>query len=254
MAPAAAPAPGAGARLASVTVDAADPPALARWWARALDWRPGYADDQEVDVDPPEGEAGVPLVFVPVREPKRGPNRVHLDLDTSSPADQRQTVEFLLDSGARRADVGQGQVPWVVLADPEGNEFCVLDPRPEYEGCGRVAAIVVQALRPQELAQFWAPLAGWRQTRWGPSVAALRDGRRGPYLEFVRTTTPHSVKNRWHLDVRPTSPPPGQDRVVREARAAGARPVDVGQHPRVSWVVLADPEGNEFCVLSGRGG
>ena len=244
---------GAGARLASVTVDAADPRALAHWWARALDWRPGYADAGEVDVDPPEGEPGVPLVFVPVRDPKRGPNRVHLDLDTSSPADQRETVQFLLDSGARRADVGQGDVPWVVLADPEGNEFCVLDPRPQYEGCGRVAAVVVQALRPEAQAAFWEPLTGWRRVRSGPAAAALRDGDRGPYLEFVRTGTPRSGKNRWHLDVRPTSPPPGQDRVVAAARAAGARPVDVGQHRRVSWVVLADPEGNEFCVLSGRG-
>ena len=244
---------GAGARLASVTVDAADPRALAHWWARALDWRPGYADAGEVDVDPPEGEPGVPLVFVPVRDPKRGPNRVHLDLDTSSPADQRETVQFLLDSGARRADVGQGEVPWVVLADPEGNEFCVLDPRPQYEGCGRVAAVVVQALRPEAQAAFWEPLTGWRRVRSGPAAAALRDGDRGPYLEFVRTGTPRTGKNRWHLDVRPTSPPLGQDRVVAAARAAGARPVDVGQHPRVSWVVLADPEGNEFCVLSGRG-
>ncbi|NAZ86709.1 VOC family protein [Kineococcus sp. T90] len=245
--------PGAGARLASVTVDAADPPALARWWARALDWRLGYADAGEVDVDPPGGEPGVPLVFVPVREPKRAPNRVHLDLDTSSPAEQRRTVQLLLEQGARRVDVGQGEVPWVVLADPEGNELCVLDPRPQYEGCGRVAAVVVQALRPAALAAFWQPLTGWDLVRSDPAAAALRAGRSGPYLEFVRTGTPHAVKNRWHLDVRPTSPPPGQDRVVRAARAAGARPVDVGQHPRVSWVVLADPEGNEFCVLSGRG-
>ena len=245
--------PGARSRLESVTVDAADPAGLARWWARALDWRLGHADDGEVDVDPPAGEPGVPLVFVPVREPKRGPNRVHLDLDTSSPAEQRETVAFLLAHGARRADVGQGEVPWVVLADPEGNEFCVLDPRPQYEGCGRVAAVVVQALRPQALAAFWAPLTGWRQVRSDPAAAALRDGGRGPYLEFVRTSSPHAVKNRWHLDVRPDAAPPEQDRVVRAALGAGARPVDVGQHRRVGWVVLADPEGNEFCVLRERG-
>ena len=112
-----------------MVVDAADPGRLGHWWSQALSWRIGYVDQHETDVDPPEGEPGLPLVFVPVDEPKVRPNRLHLDLDTSSPAEQRETVEFLLDLGAARADVGQGDAPWVVLADPEGNEFCVLTPR-----------------------------------------------------------------------------------------------------------------------------
>jgi hypothetical protein len=238
-------------RLVNVVVDAADPPFLARWWQQALSWRTGYADDHEVDVVPPEGEPGVELVFVPVRDPKRGPNRIHLDLDSSSPAEQRETVAFLLDLGAVRVDVGQGRVPWEVLADPEGNEFCVLDPRPEYEGTGAVAAVVCQALDPRALADFWAPLSGFGLVRSGARAAALRAGSSGPFLEFVASSTPHTAKNRWHLDVRATRTGRGRERVVTDALAAGARHADVGQGAGVSWTVLADPEGNEFCVLAG---
>ncbi|MEZ0164562.1 VOC family protein [Kineococcus sp. LSe6-4] len=240
-------------RLVNVVVDAADPTALAHWWRRALDWRMGYTDAHETDVVPPEGEPGIELVFVPGgrrKEPGRDPQRVHLDLDSASPADQRETVEFLLDAGARHADVGQGEVPWVVLADPEGNEFCVLDPRPEYDGTGRVAAVVHLAADPGALAGFWAPLAGMTLQRGDSRVAQLR-GASGPFLEFVASPTPHARKNRWHLDVRATRSGRGRERVLSNALRAGARPADVGQGPDVSWTVLADPEGNEFCVLSG---
>ncbi|WP_380161293.1 VOC family protein [Kineococcus sp. R86509] len=238
-------------RLVNVVVDAVDPGHLSRWWAQALSWRVGYSDADEIDVVPPAGEPGLELVFLQVQDEKVGPNRVHLDLDTSSTAEQRETVEFLLDLGARRADVGQGEVPWVVLADPEGNEFCVLDPRPEYDGTGTVAAVVCQARDPQGLADFWAPVAGFSVVRSSPQVCALRAGNRGPFLEFVSSPTPHTVKNRWHLDVRATRTGPGRERVIADALAAGARHADVGQGDGAGWTVLADPEGNEFCVLSG---
>lgn len=238
--------------LVSVVVDAADPERLGRWWATALSWRVSYVDDDETDVDPPEGEPGLGLVFVPVDDMKTTPNRLHLDLDTSSPADQRETVDFLLELGATRVDIGQGEVAWVVLADPEGNEFCVLDPRPEYDGTGRVAAVVAHALDPGALADFWAPLAGWDVVGGSQEVARLRRGGAGPFLEFVHSAAPHVVKNRLHLDLRATSGGPGRERVITDALAAGARLVDVGQGEDVTWTVLSDPEGNEFCVLSGE--
>ena len=237
--------------LVNVVVDAEDPGRLAHWWAQALSWRTGYVDDHEVDLEPPAGEPGLPLVFVPVDDPRTTPNRIHLDLDSSSPADQRETVGFLLDLGAREVDLGQGDVPWVVLADPEGNEFCVLDPRPEYDGTGRVAAVVVAARDPRALAGFWAPVSGWSPVVSTPEVASLRHGGSGPFLEFVRSDAPRTVKNRLHLDVRARAGGPGRDRVITQALAAGARPADVGQGDGVTWTVLADPEGNEFCVLSG---
>ncbi|MFF9213177.1 MULTISPECIES: VOC family protein [unclassified Streptomyces] len=108
-----------------VIVDAADPAALGRWWAEALGWTVVADDPDEFEIRPaPDRLPG--LLFVPVPEPKTVKNRLHLDF---RPVDQRAEVERLLALGARRADVGQGEQPWVVLADPEGNEFCVLGER-----------------------------------------------------------------------------------------------------------------------------
>jgi len=110
-----------------VVVDAADPSALGNWWARALGWTvvTDEPDDVEVQRDP-----GVTpgLIFVPVPEVKAGKNRLHLDFrPTGTDADQRAEVARLIGLGARRMDVGQADdASWVVLADPEGNEFCVL--------------------------------------------------------------------------------------------------------------------------------
>ena len=106
-------------------VDAADPVALARWWAHALGWVVLNDAEDEFEIRPsPERLPG--LIFVPVAEPKPGKNRLHLDF---RPDDRDREVERLLDLGATRADIGQGEQPWVVLADPEGNEFCVLGSR-----------------------------------------------------------------------------------------------------------------------------
>ncbi len=239
-------------RLQHVVVDAADPAALARWWAEALGWAITLEEPDEVDVEPPGPDGvGVPLVFVPVAEPKVTKNRVHLDLRSADADDQAAQVARLTGLGARPADIGQGDVPWVVLADPEGNELCVLDPREEYAGTGPVAAIVVDAADPAAQARFWREAAGWPLAGSGGTTAWLRAASgTGPFLEFLQVDEPKRVKNRLHLDVAPRR---GDDHAAEVARlrALGATPADVGQG-EVTWVVLADPEGNELCVLSPR--
>ncbi|ALE06811.1 glyoxalase [Arthrobacter sp. ERGS1:01] len=115
-------------RIQSISVDSADPAPLARFWQAALGWRITEEDADEVVLEPPAGspEDGVvpDLLFLRVPEAKAGKNRLHLDL---RPADQAAEVARLEALGARRVDIGQGtSVTWVVLADPEGNEFCVL--------------------------------------------------------------------------------------------------------------------------------
>ncbi|MCH5672148.1 VOC family protein [Streptomyces gilvus] len=109
-----------------VIVDAADPVALGRWWTEALGWVVvnDAADEFEIR---PENDRLPGLLFVPVPEPKTIKNRLHLDF---RPDDRDAEVTRLLALGARHADVGQaGDESWVVLVDPEGNEFCVLGPR-----------------------------------------------------------------------------------------------------------------------------
>ncbi|MGH9187478.1 MAG: VOC family protein, partial [Acidimicrobiales bacterium] len=112
-------------RLYCLVFDAADPSALATWWANALGWPITAESPDEVTIEPPAGGPGLPLIFVSVADPKRGKNRIHLDLNSRSAADQAAIVDRLTRLGAEPVDIGQGEVPWVVLADPEGNEFCV---------------------------------------------------------------------------------------------------------------------------------
>ncbi|MGK5627358.1 VOC family protein [Streptomyces sp. URMC 123] len=112
--------------LYQIAVDARDPRALARFWCRALDWQVLFEDPEEVVIGPDQG-TWPGIVFLAVPEGKTVKNRLHLDF---SPDDRDAEVARLLALGARRADVGQGEdVTWVVLADPEGNEFCVLSPK-----------------------------------------------------------------------------------------------------------------------------
>jgi predicted kinase len=246
-------------RLVHLVIDAVDPARLARFWAAALGWE-AEADEDGVANLLPRGyqypdPVALPLVFLPVPQAKTGKNRIHLDLASQSEADQAAQVERLLGLGAVRADIGQGDVPWQVLADPEGNEFCVLDPRPVYLGIGPVAAVVADCRDPAAVAGFWRLATGWVP---GDSIAFLSAGSVslrspagvGPYLELLPSADTETVKNRIHLDV---APEPGEDQAAAAAalRAAGAVPVDIGQGS-VSWIVLADPEGSEFCLLSPR--
>lgn len=112
--------------LDTLGFDADDSVALARFWSELLGWDMDEADDDgEVVVSPPAGSPpGTPaLLFLPVPEGKTAKNRLHLDL---RPDDQAAAVAKAEALGATRIDIGQGDVSWVVLADPEGNEFCIL--------------------------------------------------------------------------------------------------------------------------------
>jgi len=122
-------------RIQCLSIDAEDPRGLAEFWEAALGWTCTSEEDEddEIVVEPPEGsfEDGVvpDLLFIRVPEAKRLKNRLHLDL---RPLDQTHEVARLESLGATRVDIGQGDdATWVVLADPEGNEFCVLRPLDE---------------------------------------------------------------------------------------------------------------------------
>jgi predicted enzyme related to lactoylglutathione lyase len=112
--------------LREVNIDCHDPDVVAEFWGKVLGW-PVIHDDRGLCWMSATGEPTSPplLVFVPVPEPKTVKNRVHLDVNPSG-CDQAAELERLLALGARHVDVGQHDVPWVVLADPEGNEFCLL--------------------------------------------------------------------------------------------------------------------------------
>ena len=106
-----------------ICIDAVDIHALAAWWAEVLGWKPGPTDDGDVMLFAPAG-AGPKWLFVAVPDDRIVKNRIHFDF---RPDDQKAEVERVVALGARHVDIGQtGDESWVVLADPEGNEFCIL--------------------------------------------------------------------------------------------------------------------------------
>jgi len=115
-------------RLHHVVVDTHDLPRLARFWTQALGWTVLSERENEIVIGP-DDEAPVGMKHMPVADAKTVKNRVHLDLTTSAD-DRDQEIERLIALGARRVDIGQtGAESWTVLADPEGNEFCVVRPK-----------------------------------------------------------------------------------------------------------------------------
>ncbi|ORA21602.1 VOC family protein [Mycobacterium aquaticum] len=109
-------------RFSEICIDAHDPEALAVWWGRVLGWPHHTDSDGDVALTPPQGQ-GPLWLFLAVPDDKVVKNRLHLDF---TPDDQQAEVDRLIGLGARHVDIGQGEQTWVVLADPEGNEFCVL--------------------------------------------------------------------------------------------------------------------------------
>jgi hypothetical protein len=112
-----------GLKFAEICIDAENPTALGVWWATVLGWPYDVDPDGDVVLRPP---AGPQWTFLRVPDRRIVKNRIHFDF---RPDDQQADVSRLLELGARRVDIGQGEQSWVVLADPEGNEFCVLAER-----------------------------------------------------------------------------------------------------------------------------
>ncbi|MFF4329091.1 VOC family protein [Streptomyces sp. NPDC001591] len=242
-------------RLVQINMKAHDDSALGRFWAQALGWgidseAPGVTNLEPVGFTYPDPTA-VCIDIIARPEPKTVKNRVHLDLATTSPGHHAELVARLEELGATPADVGQGDVPWTVLADPEGNEFCVLEPRPLYRDTGPIAAVVVDCTDPREMARFWSQATDWTLHEVTDDQATLRSTQGvGPYLEFVRTPDAKSGWNRVHLDVRPY---PGDDPTAEAARLRALGATDPGiDQSEIHWTILADPEGNEFCLLTPR--
>ena len=112
--------------ISEICVDCADPERVAAFWGATLGWELQREEDYVwMSATGKPGDGSLVLVFVGVPEPKTVKNRVHIDVNPRG-RDQAEEVERLLALGARHVDIGQGDVPWVVMADPEGNEFCVL--------------------------------------------------------------------------------------------------------------------------------
>ena len=119
--------------ISHLTIDCADPHALAAWWRDVTDWTYVWEpvpDDDEIGIAPADGSA-TPWLFIKVPELKSVKNRLHVDVRPPNGSSQAAELDRLLALGATRVDIGQENVPWHVLADPEGNEFCLLTSTPD---------------------------------------------------------------------------------------------------------------------------
>lgn len=237
--------------LENLVFDALDPQLVGRFWEgvvggeRLTDEPAGFETRLTV-----EGGPVIDLCFQRVPEPPTTGPRLHLDLRGGSR--QAEEVERLLGLGARHLDIGQGEVPWVVLADPEGNPLCVMEDRPAYADSGPVAALPMDSADPARDAEFWSWLTGWAPTSGVTPYSLRHPSGRGPLLELCPEPAPKTAaKNRLHLDLRLE---PGDDPEAVTAgilsRGGALLPEQWGELP---WRSYTDPSGNELCVLPSRG-
>lgn len=240
-------------RLVQIAMNAQDDSALGRFWAEVLGWTISSEEPGVTNLEPEEyvypDPVAVCVDILSVPDAKTVKNRVHIDLASTSAAHHAELVARLKDLGATPLDLGQGDVPWTVMADPDGNEFCVAEPRETYQDTGPIAAIVADCVDPRAMAGFWDGALDWTLHEVSDDHAMLRSSKGvGPYLKLVRTPDAKTVKNRVHLDIRPYR---GDDQAAEVARLKdlGAVEIDLGQGD-VSWTCLVDPEGNEFDVLA----
>ncbi|WP_425954579.1 VOC family protein [Xylanimonas sp. McL0601] len=233
-------------QLAAVRFDAAAPRAQALFWAGLL--------DREVDAAPGDGVAtarargtAVALRFVAAPEPKKGRNRMHFDLTSRSHEDQDRLVARALELGGGHYDVGQrGDEGHVVLADPEGDEFCVIEPENMFlAGCGQIGALNCEGLRASGL--FWSKALGWPLVWDQDEETAIQSPEGGAKVTWSGPPLfdkPPSGRNRLRIELVATD---GADRDEEAARlvALGARMISA-EPDALGTLTLADPDDNEF--------
>ena len=237
-------------QLVALCFDANDPLRLARFWAGVLGWE--LADGPEDGIAlRPNDDTGFRIRFLPTQVQKVAQNHVHFDLTSTSLKDQQQTVAKALGLGARHIDVGQlPEEEHVVLADLEGNEFCVIEPGNNFlADCGFIGALAGDGS--QEVGYFWSQALGWPLVWDQDQETAIRSPHGGPKITWGGPPLmPKTGKDRLHFDIAPALDGDQQAEVDRLI-SLGATRIDIDQG-EVGWVVMADPDGREFCVLTPR--
>jgi hypothetical protein len=231
------------ARLVAVTFDALDPSRLAEFWAAVLG-RETVEDAGGVLVPGDDTQLG--LRFVPSQSEKVGPNRMHLHLTSDSLAHQQQTVAAALELGASHLDVGQRpEEGHVVLADPEGNEYCVIEPGNDFlAGCGFLGELACDGTR--EVGLFWSEALAWPLVWDQDQETAIQSPHGGTKVAWGGPPlAPKAGTNRQRFDLVPVDG--DQQGEVTRLVSLGATRLETAPD---GTGTLADPDGNEFSVRS----
>ena len=232
--------------LVALCVAANDPTRLARFWAGVLGLEPA-ADGVTL---PASDGIGFGIQFRPTKEPKLGPNQMHVHLTSTSLRDQKDTVDRVLGLGGRHLDVGQGpDDEHVVLADPEGNELCVIEPGNAFlAGCGFLGELTCDGT--QEVGYFWSRALGWPLVWDQDQETSIQSPHGGTKISWGGPpVAPRTGKNRLHLHL---APPVGGDQQAEVDRLVSLGATRVDDQCAAGALVMADPGGNELCVLTPR--
>ncbi len=217
-------------RFKDLVIDASDPRVASPFWAGAVGLEASYQDNGDGVLTGATPEHGIWVNAVP--EPRTVKQRVHLDVNALS-------VDDVLALGATRLSA-PGEFRWTVMADPEGGELCVFE-RDEVADY-RLFEIIVDSADPVGIAGWWAEAFGGRMvTERGLVWVEQIPGAPFETMDFVPVPEPKTVKNRIHWDVTAPALQP-----VLDAGATLLRARD----DEIFWDVVADPEGNEFCVFT----
>ena len=212
-------------------VDAVDAAAAARFWAPTLGLQPERRGDLYLLSDGTDGHS---VWINPVAEPNSVKQRVHIDVHVGS-------ITELTDRGARVLD--DDSFSWTLMADPEGGELCAFVRSPAELPSYRLYELIVDAQDPPSIARWWAERFGV-EAQHDEDDGWLEQAPGMPWeLIFQKVPEPKLVKNRIHWDVVGDT---------AELLAAGATLLRSRDGER-AWDVLADPEGNEFCVFEPEG-
>ncbi|MGW9498058.1 VOC family protein [Streptomyces prasinus] len=241
-------------RLFAICFHATRPAGLARFWSGVLGWELAEDPDGEVSILPPDA-AGFRIRFLPGREPKSGQNRAHFDLTSTSPEDQRQTVARALELGGRHIDVGQlPEEGHTVLADPDGNEFCVIEAGNKFlADTGSIGALACDGT--QEAGYFWSEALRWPLVWDQDQETAIQSPNGGTKITWGGPpVAPKTGTNRLFFELAlPTDADREAeiDRLVSlgATRTATGEGDDDGVRGRL---LMLDPDGNEFAVQGPR--
>ncbi|MFC9429957.1 VOC family protein [Streptomyces sp. NPDC056987] len=225
-----------------------DPHRLADFWAGVLGWETTDNAHDGLTLLPGD-DTGFRIRFLSSQEPKTAQNHMHFDLTSTSLEDQRETVARALALGGRHIDIGQRpEEGHVVLADPEGNELCVIEPGNNFlADCGFIGALACDGS--QEVGYFWSAALGWPLVWDQDQETAIRSPHGGPKVTWGGPPLmPRTGKSRLHFDL---APPAGGDQQTEVDRlvSLGATRTDTGRD-KAGRVAMTDPDGREFRVLT----